>query len=378
MPHWFNPFAWWAVRTFDECGEWACDDVATGAEPGVGAGYARALLQLAELSNRRPAFGLRARGSSLATRVRRLVQPRPVSESPRTRWIVATTLIVLVAFQLVRPELTARSSRAAQPPTVKTDLYGDPLPPGALARLGTVRFRTGERNEQIAFSPDGTTLACWDSSGSLGLFDAKTGKRTRREHFTATGLDILTYLPGGRSLAVLSSRNTIRLWNFADEGEPAPSFDRGPAFGRIEVRAGDDRESFALHAVSPDGQFVAGGSGGFGARGRMIRIWHLATGKRLDELKPVRDFDRRPGSILWIAFGADRRTLFSVSGDPGNRPETINKGGKGTLYVWDMTTGPRSGTPRCRSARNRVVDLLWRSRAMDRCSPSGSRRTRST
>ena len=81
LPHWFNPLAWWAVRTFEECGEWACDDVATSPETGGGAAYARALLQLAELSNRRLSFGLRARGSSLATRVRRLVQPRPVSES---------------------------------------------------------------------------------------------------------------------------------------------------------------------------------------------------------------------------------------------------------------------------------------------------------
>ena len=41
LPHWFNPFAWWAVRTFDECGEWACDDVAISPEPGAGRSLSR-------------------------------------------------------------------------------------------------------------------------------------------------------------------------------------------------------------------------------------------------------------------------------------------------------------------------------------------------
>ena len=315
MPHWFNPFAWWAVRTFDECGEWACDDVATGAEPGVGAGYARALLQLAELSNRRPAFGLRARGSSLATRVRRLVQPRPVSESTRTRWIVIGTLIVLVVFQLVRPELTTRSSLAAQSATVKTDLYGDPLPAGALARLGTVRFRNAARIDRIAITPEGKTLACWDMEGTLSLFEVTTGKRIRRHPFPTFRAHVLTYHPGGKSLAVIgSSDDVVHLWDFADAREPVPKSGPMPARRFREGKAGDDRETFGTFAVSSDGRLLAGGSNsGYGERAQMIRLWNVTTGKRLDELESVRNFDRRPGSILWIAFSPDARTLFSLS-----------------------------------------------------------------
>ncbi len=86
LPHWFNPFAWWAVRTFDECGEWACDDMATGG-PGTSTSvaYARALLRLVEAGPPTPAFGFSARGPSLSTRVRRLLQPRPASDPLRTR-----------------------------------------------------------------------------------------------------------------------------------------------------------------------------------------------------------------------------------------------------------------------------------------------------
>lgn len=75
--------------------------------------------------------------------------------------------------------LTAGVAAAQEPP--RLDLHGDPLPPGAVARLGTVRFRHPGPVGGYAFSPDGTRIAA--SSGGdqrmVVVWDRATGKKVR-------------------------------------------------------------------------------------------------------------------------------------------------------------------------------------------------------
>src|SRR5260221_1705308 len=83
----------------------------------------------------------------------------------------------------------------------KRDLLGDPLPTGAIARLGTVRFRQGGSVRALAYSPDGKTIAAGDDAGFLCLWDAKTG--TERWNCRAyLSIQCLSFAPDGKSLFV--------------------------------------------------------------------------------------------------------------------------------------------------------------------------------
>ena len=59
----------------------------------------------------------------------------------------------------------------------RTDRYGDPLPPGAVARCGTVRLRPIAQRVCCAVSPNG--LLATGEPGRLGLWDLRTGKEVQ-------------------------------------------------------------------------------------------------------------------------------------------------------------------------------------------------------
>src|SRR6266511_219898 len=80
------------------------------------------------------------------------------------RWMV---LVIVAVLSASRASALPRDLKVTEP--VRTDALGDPLPPGALMRIGTLRMRHQDAVKAVAISPDGKIVA------SLGRdFDSTT------------------------------------------------------------------------------------------------------------------------------------------------------------------------------------------------------------
>src|SRR5262249_7283772 len=109
----------------------------------------------------------------------------------------------------------------------RTDLLGDPLPPGAVARIGTLRFRGWG---PLAYSPDGKLLASGSPQEAIRIWEAATGRGLHRLTLPLQGNVIysLTFSPDGKFLASGGNDKIVRLWDVATGKEhsrftePAP------------------------------------------------------------------------------------------------------------------------------------------------------------
>src|SRR5262249_10821554 len=117
---------------------------------------------------------------------------RPRREPMRSR---------LDRLALLAPLLLTLPLRGGGPPSAadggaRTDRYGDPLPPGALARLGTVRFRHTGEVTAVAFAPDSKTVASAGGKG-IHLWEVATGKELRQfqGHPAGSGACSLAFSP---------------------------------------------------------------------------------------------------------------------------------------------------------------------------------------
>jgi hypothetical protein len=131
-------------------------------------------------------------------------------------------LVRLLLFPLLGPVLALPLQGAAPslPADAKErlDSFGDPLPPDAVARLGTGRFRFPHSFEvAVDLSPDGKFFAASRSDG-ISLIDTKTGKEPRR---LPAGAGRLTFSPNSKRLVWGTFDGTVRIWDVATAKERA-------------------------------------------------------------------------------------------------------------------------------------------------------------
>jgi beta-lactamase regulating signal transducer with metallopeptidase domain len=112
LPQWFNPLAWLAVRRFDEAAEWACDELAKGADWEGCRAYARALLQLDAARGPRPSYHAAASGRGLSLRVQRLLSPQVKEDPLMKKTLILGTALGLALLCLVRLDLVAKEPAA--------------------------------------------------------------------------------------------------------------------------------------------------------------------------------------------------------------------------------------------------------------------------
>lgn len=99
---------------------------------------------------------------------------------------------------------------AGEDPTVKkrkTDHYGDPLPPGAIARLGTLRLRNQPWTKPPVFTSDGKSILTYGSfSPVVKHWDAASGAEIREFRGpNLTGVEIIAISRDGAKLVASAS-----------------------------------------------------------------------------------------------------------------------------------------------------------------------------
>ncbi len=230
--------------------------------------------------------------------------------------LAATALAQPVRPQAGRglPNSTAggRPLRLAAPtPTgpSKFDSHGDPLPPGAVARLGTVRLRHGAEPAAMGFTPDGKHLGSLSlNNDGMRLWDPATGKETARLDVPIT---LAAFARDGS--VVLTDEARCKIWM------PFPA-------GTLrELPAKSISEATTAIAVHPDSRLLAAGEL------HKVTLLDLTTGRAKAELKIPGE---QPPQKL--GFSPDGRWLA------GN-------GVKTGIWLWDLKANKRVRTYPCQA-----------------------------
>ncbi len=191
----------------------------------------------------------------------------------------------------------------------RTDRYGDPLPEGAVARLGTDRWRHPNGVTDIVFSHDSKTVISsgGQDDGIIHFWEADTGRQSLRIDTGDYTVAALAVSPDGKKLASAShsldpeKMGRVTLWNLAT----------GKRILQIE------RPGWRPRAVAfaPEGNSLA-----TAAEDGSLQLWGARTGKE------------------HLRIPAHQKTAYSVLFSPDGKT-LVSTGADETIRLWDSVSG---------------------------------------
>jgi WD40 repeat protein len=210
---------------------------------------------------------------------------------------------------------------------VRADVFGDPLPENALARMGTIRWRTGYGSPgalppdvSSVITKDGRTIyVAGSDDNTISAFDLQTGLRLRTFKEDEPGISALALSPDGE-LLVCGGTNGMSVWELKT----------GKKMRRM--RAGRVRTV----VFSPDGKkLVTGGQ----ERDNSVRVFDVATAK--EQLRML----GHKGEVNFVACAPDGRTIVTASGDDAK------------VRIADISTGETMRTIAAKNTSDTLVAL---------------------
>jgi WD40 repeat protein len=197
------------------------------------------------------------------------------------------------------------------------DPVADPLPAGALARLGTTRFRPTPYPTSAVLSPDGRLVGVAGPEGVV-LMAAATGKAVRALPGGTAGVRELAFSPDGKLVAGLGPE-VIHLWDVAS-GRPC---------GKLQERQVDKRFArLSSLAFSGNGKYLAAGGVG-DAPGGMAHVWEVATGNQVGALEVLAN------QQIHVVLSSDGKVLAAWGSAPAGDGQT-RAAALRTVQLWDV------------------------------------------
>jgi len=175
------------------------------------------------------------------------------------------------------------------------DRQGDPLPEGAIVRLGTERFRNLDFYSGMHLLPDGKTLCAMSRSVNT-LIDLTTGLPTGTVPVPKGSYPQTAHvLSADGTMAATSKYDGIDVWNFKTGAKI------------LEIKrplySSDNTLSF-----SADGKYLAIGGQideKQKEKGVLAAVWDLSTKKEIASIKVAQN------TRSWVALSADGKTLVT-------------------------------------------------------------------